>query len=73
MRDTSNPDDRAHLMADCPPCRDCRHFWPTGMMGFARAGRILDRNEGTCKLHDWTVDGDVSMAHSEPCGFEGRP
>ena len=63
MRDTNNPDDRAHLMADCPPCRDCRHFWPTG-----------NGSDGRCSEHDgWIVDGDASMAHSEPCGFEGRP
>ena len=58
---------------DHPPCRDCRHFMPTGLMGFAGSGRILARREGRCTLHGWTVDGDVSMADSEPCGYEGRP
>ena len=59
--------------ADYPPCGECRHFLPTGLMGFAGSGRILARREGRCTLHGWTVDGDVSMADSEPCGYEGRP
>lgn len=65
-----DPDDYAHLAADCPPCRECRHFWPTGMMGWASAGRIHGRREGRCDLLETDVDGDLPW---ECDRFEGRP
>ena len=56
--------------ADYPPCGECRHFLPTGMMGFVARGRILRRDEGRCT----TCGSVVSSRDLRECElFEGRP
>ena len=71
MRDyLHDPDDYAHLAADYPPCGDCRHFLPTGMMGFVSKGRILKRDEGRCTRYGTVVS---SRGPVECDGFERRP
>ena len=65
-----DPDDYAALAADYPPCGECRHFLPTGMMGFVARGRILKRDEGRCT----TCGSIVSSRDVRECElFEGRP
>ena len=71
MRDyLHDPDDYAHLAADYPPCGECRHFMPTGMMGFSSSGRILDRDEGRCTEGGMVVAKGVRLMCEM---FERRP